>query len=54
MEVSRWLQRVGRKGLMQFINQVNDGDGFGKAYLTVQRENTRKKYYKEPYHLTKY
>ena len=53
MEVSRWLQRVGQKGLMQFINQVNDGDGFGKAYLTVQRENTRQRYYKEPYYLTK-
>lgn len=49
LEVSRWLKRVGRKGLLDFIDRMNDGDGFGNAYLTVQRKEMQKNNFEEPY-----
>ncbi|MDQ3394031.1 MAG: hypothetical protein M3512_07970 [Bacteroidota bacterium] len=49
LEVSRWLKRVGRDGLLEFIGRMNEGDGFGNAYLTVQRNEMKKFRFKEPY-----
>lgn len=49
LEVSRWLKKVGRNGLLDFIERMNEGDGFGNAYLTVQRLEMKKYNYEEPY-----
>jgi hypothetical protein len=49
LEVSRWLKKVGRKGLLDFIERMNEGDGFGNAYLTVQRKEMNNYRYDEPY-----
>ncbi|AZV58018.1 hypothetical protein [Clostridium sp. AWRP] len=41
-EVHRWLSIVGQKGLLQLIDDINNGNDFYKSYNTIEKENSKK------------
>lgn len=41
-EVSRWLEIVGKEGLLRFTTQLRDGAAFQEAYAEIEQEYTVK------------
>lgn len=53
LEVSHWMKKVGKNGLLAFIEKVKEGEGFGAAYLHVQKRIIKPyRFDDEPYYFS--